>query len=204
MADFAKYYPLLLASEGGYVFDPPDPGGETWRGIARACNPRWAGWRLLDAHKAQADWPANCRVYPRNKLATAVLQQDQALAGLVRSFYRAGYWDALGLGERANQGVAGQLCDIGVNSGTGRVGRLARYVLASSFGWPGALDGDLGPRTTTTRWWRPGARSTSTGPGTRPAGLVRVPRSAHLVPDAATRRYLPAWPGRVAAIPFVA
>ena len=47
MADFVNYFPLLLTNEGGYVFDPHDPGGETWRGIARAFNPKWTGWPLL-------------------------------------------------------------------------------------------------------------------------------------------------------------
>lgn len=43
MADFAEYYPHLLANEGSYVFDPHDPGGETWRGISWVFNPQWAG-----------------------------------------------------------------------------------------------------------------------------------------------------------------
>ena len=147
MADFSTYYPLLLANEGGYVFDPHDPGGETWRGIARAFHPGWAGWGRLDAHKAKASWPANCRTYPRNKLATAVLRKDPGLARLVEAFDRAQYWDGLHLSAVANQCIASQLCDLGVHSGTGRVGRLAQHVLASAFDWPGAQDGRLGPLT---------------------------------------------------------
>ncbi|MBD2767270.1 hypothetical protein IC235_05135 [Hymenobacter sp. BT664] len=218
MADFAEYFPHLLANEGGYVFDPHDPGGETWRGIARVFNPDWVGWKRIDAYKAKASWPANCGVYPRNKLATAVLQKDKALAALVQSFYQTQYWDCLRLGEIANQSIASQLCDIGVNSGTGRVGRLAQYVLASSFKWPGKIDGKLGPLTL--------AAINAAPPQAYYNALVAVRRSfyqyraghtdgltsecisflksVNLRPDAAMRRYLPGWLNRITAIPFTA
>lgn len=217
MADFAKYYPLLLANEGGYVFDPHDPGGETWRGVARVFNPHWPGWPLIDAYKARPTWPPDSRVYPRNKLATAVLRKDPKLAPLVRSFYQAQYWDSLHLGSLANQCIASQLCDIGVNSGTGRVGRLAQYVLASAFGWHGAIDGQLGPVTAAAINAVPAqayydalvaARRAfyqyRAGHSVVPPALVRFLQSVHLVPDQAMQRYLPAWLGRVAAIPYAA
>lgn len=218
MADFAKYFPLLLANEGGYVFDPHDPGGETWCGVARAFNPKWAGWPQLDAYKAKANWPTDCSVYPRNKLATAVLQKDQSLAGLVQAFYRAQYWDNLSLSSVASQCVASQLCDIGVNSGTGRVGRVAQYVLASSFGWKGTIDGQLGPISLAAINAAPAqayynalvaARRSfyqyraGHAQGMAP-DLVAFLQSVHLTPDNTMQRYLPAWLGRVAAIPFVA
>lgn len=216
MADFARYFPLLLANEGGYVFDPHDPGGETWRGIARVCNPHWTGWPLVDAHKAHAGWPADCRVYPRNKLATAVLRKDKPLAGLVRSFYQAQYWNCLRLGEVANQAIANQLCDIGVNSGTGRVSRMAQYVLAQSFNWPGALDGCIGPLTLAAINAAPArAYYDALAAARRSFYQYRAGHTAdlapawasffhslHLVPDPAMQRYLPAWLGRTAAIPF--
>lgn len=216
MADFAKYFPLLLANEGGYVFDPHDPGGETWRGIARVFNPQWKGWPTVDAYKARADWPANCRIYPRNKLATAMLKNDKVLAALVQVFYQVQYWDSLHLGSIANQCIASQLCDIGVNSGTGRVGKLAQYVLATSFGWHGVVDGDIGPLTIAAINAAPAqayydalvaARRTfyqyraGHTAGLAP-GLVSFLQSVHLVPDVAMQRYLTAWLGRIAAIPF--
>ena len=217
MADFAAYFPLLLENEGGYVFDPHDPGGETWHGIARVFNPHWAGWPTVDAYKAKADWPANCQVAPRNQLATAILAKDAALAGLVRSFYQAQYWDNLNLGGIAHQGTASQLCDIGVNSGVGRVGHLAQYVLASSFGWHGAIDGQIGPATLAAINAAPAeqyydalvaARRSfyqyRAGHPVTPPALVALLESVHLVPDAAMQRYLPSWLGRVAAIPYTA
>ncbi|MDB5233109.1 MAG: N-acetylmuramidase [Hymenobacter sp.] len=218
MADFKHYYPLLLANEGGYVFDPHDPGGETWRGIARAFNPQWAGWPRLDGYKARASWPADCRLYPRNKLATAILRKDPVLASQVQVFYQNQYWNSLHLSSVANQCVASQLCDIGVNSGTSRVGWLAQYVLASSFGWKGKQDGQLGPITIAAINAAPAqayynglvaARRAfyqyraGHGAGLPPA-LVACLKNVHLTPDAAMQRYLPAWLGRIAAIPFMA
>ena len=218
MADFAKYFPLLVANEGGYVFDPHDPGGETWRGIARVFNPRWRGWALVDAHKAAASWPSDCRVYPRNKLATAILRPDLQLAALVLAFYQAQYWDGLRLGQITNQCIASQLCDIGVNSGTGRVGRLAQYVLRSSFDWPGALSGVLDDATVAAINTTPAQayfealvaarRSFYQYRAGHTLGMtsdcVRFLQSVHLRPDAAMQRYLPVWLQRISAIPFVA
>ncbi len=217
MADFAHYFPLLLTNEGGYVFDPHDPGGETWQGVSRVHNPQWAGWPLVDAHKARPDWPANCQVYPRNKLATAVLEKDAALAALVRAFYQAQYWDSLHLSGIANQCIASQLCDIGVNSGVGRVGRLAQYVLAASFGWHGVIDGQLGPATIAGINAAPAEEYYNAlvaarrafyqyraGHPVAPPALVALLQSVHLVPDAAMQRYLPAWLGRISAIPYAA
>ena len=209
MADFAAYYPLLLASEGGYVFDPHDPGGETWRGVSRAFNPGWPGWPLVDAAKAKATWPVDSRVYPRNKLATAVLQKNKALAGLVQAFYQAQHWDALHLGRLANQSIASQLCDAGVNTGTGRVGRLAQYVLATSFQWAGAQDGQLGPLTVAAINAAPARAYYTALVAVRRAfyqyraghaeslapDLVGFLHSLHVQPDASMRRYLPAWLG---------
>jgi lysozyme family protein len=218
MADFAKYFPLLLANEGGYVNDPHDPGGETWRGVARAYHPNWAGWKLIDNYKSKADWPADCRVFPRNKFATAILQKDKDLAGLVRSFYQGQFWDSLRLGEITNQCIASQLCDIGVNSGTGRVGLLAQYVLANSFDWKGAIDGKIGPQTIAAiNAAHPSAYYDALVAMRRSfyqyraghnqgmaQGLTSFLNSVHLKPDAAMQRYLPSWLNRINAIPFSA
>ena len=40
-----------LETEGYYVNDPSDSGGETYCGIARNSNPKWQGWKIVDKHK---------------------------------------------------------------------------------------------------------------------------------------------------------
>lgn len=40
-----------LETEGYYVNDPSDCGGETYCGIARNTNSKWQGWKIVDAHK---------------------------------------------------------------------------------------------------------------------------------------------------------
>ena len=44
MADFRLAYKKIEAAEGGYVNDPDDKGGETYKGISRKANPDWNGW----------------------------------------------------------------------------------------------------------------------------------------------------------------
>ena len=48
MADFNKAYKATMGHEGGYVDDPADKGGETYKGIARRYNPGWGGWKQID------------------------------------------------------------------------------------------------------------------------------------------------------------
>jgi len=51
MADFNQALQMVLQNEGGYVNDPNDPGGETYKGIARKMNSNWIGWQLIDLQK---------------------------------------------------------------------------------------------------------------------------------------------------------
>ena len=53
MADFNQALQMVLQNEGGYVNDPNDPGGETYKGIARKMNSNWIGWQLIDLQKKQ-------------------------------------------------------------------------------------------------------------------------------------------------------
>lgn len=46
--NFKLAFNFTMQSEGGYVNDPKDLGGETYRGISRRFNPQWSGWSLID------------------------------------------------------------------------------------------------------------------------------------------------------------
>ena len=58
MAEFDISFQKVLSYEGGYVNDPDDPGGETYKGIARKMNSKWDGWVLVDLLKQKPGFPA--------------------------------------------------------------------------------------------------------------------------------------------------
>ena len=47
MAEFKKAYDKTMGHEGGYVHDPDDAGGETYKGISRRYHPGWEGWKVV-------------------------------------------------------------------------------------------------------------------------------------------------------------
>ena len=51
MANFDIEFDKLIFTEGGYVNDPDDAGGETYLGISRKHNPKWDGWKKIDSFK---------------------------------------------------------------------------------------------------------------------------------------------------------
>jgi hypothetical protein len=182
MADFARFYPRLLANEGGYCHTPGDAGQETWRGVARAFHPQWPGWPLVDAAKRRLGLrsPVPPAGYPAlNK----TLGADNALSDLVRAFYKTEFWDVLRLDEVRNQAVAEQLADHGVNAGPARPARLL-------------YNGLVALRQAFYRY-RAGQASP---PASSPVlGLLTRLR---VRPDASQRPFLAAWLARVAALPF--
>ena len=97
----------LLAHEGGYVNHPSDPGGPTNFGIT-----------LAD--------------YRRYRKSDATAADVRAMkVGDANAIYRAKYWNA----QRCDQlpaGVDYSIFDYGVNSGTGRSGKVLRRVLGLS------------------------------------------------------------------------
>ena len=107
MADFGKAYEKTLAFEGEYAFDPDDPGGETYRGIARRFNPGWEGWKTIDRTKRMAGFPEN-------------LESIGPLQTAVRKFYKQHYWDRFQGDMIASQEIANELFDASVNLGVTR------------------------------------------------------------------------------------
>jgi lysozyme family protein len=118
VADFLTALPRTLDYEGGYTLDPKDPGGETYKGIARNKNPQWSGWPLVDAAKRQD--PAGFR---------SALDQDRGLMQQVKDFYKVNYWDRLAGDHLGDQDLANQLFDCAVNMGVGRSMRQLQRAL---------------------------------------------------------------------------
>jgi len=102
MANFNKAFDITMAHEGGYVNDPDDAGGETYRGISRRFNPTWEGWKIIDECKDKN------KDFPNNELDP-----------LVRSFYKERYWNPF-LGDELDQIISNEMFDTAVNMGIGR------------------------------------------------------------------------------------
>jgi len=109
MPDFNEAFNATMGHEGGYVNDPDDAGGETYRGIARRYHPHWAGWNLIDDTKPNID--------------------NVALDPHVREFYESQYWDVNRLDDCDSQAIANEMFDTGVNMGTGRASRFLQECL---------------------------------------------------------------------------
>ncbi|MEI8115647.1 MAG: glycosyl hydrolase 108 family protein [Bacteroidia bacterium] len=128
MADFNKAYRLILANEGGYVNDPQDPGGETYKGIARKKQPDWIGWIIVDAMKKQPNFPIS-------------LDSNQNLQTEIQRFYKVVFWDKIGGDQINDQEVAHSIFDFAVNSGVSTSIGLAQQVVGAN------CDGVIGPKT---------------------------------------------------------
>lgn len=115
MAEFGEAYKLTSAHEGGYVNDPVDRGGETYRGIARVHHPDWSGWARIDDQRRKADFPRR-------------LGRDRALQQSVHRFYKRVYWDRFLGDELPDQALANELYDTAVNMG---VRRAVRFLQSS-------------------------------------------------------------------------
>lgn len=107
MSDFTPAFAVTLGHEGGYVDDPNDAGGETYRGISRVYHSDWAGWTVIDAAKGAANFPKS-------------LDSNQALNEAVASFYKQQYWNRFMGDAIADQGIAQEMFDTSVNMGVQR------------------------------------------------------------------------------------
>ena len=105
---------FVLASEGGYVDHPKDPGGATNMGITFAVLQAWRKKKITKAD-------------------VKALTKDEALA-----IYKANYWDVMQC-SRLPLGLDYMVMDYGVNSGPGRsIKDLQRVVGAGDDGVIGA------------------------------------------------------------------
>jgi len=126
MADFTQAFQLMIAHEGGYGNDPDDPGGETYKGVARKIFSKWDGWTKVDILKRQSGFPAN-------------LDKDPELQQNVSDFYRVTFWDKMNGDQITNQDVASSVFDFGVNAGISTSASLAQMVVGAK------SDGVIGP-----------------------------------------------------------
>lgn len=145
MADFAVAYAPLRQYEGGYSNNPADRGGETYAGIARNFFPGWSGWSVIDRWKRSV----GTRTSALNKALSTVPELRQ----MVEDWYRAEWWDRLGL-TTLPQTLANEILEQAVNLGKGGAGKKVQTV-CNAFNFKGGsplfsdlkVDGAIGPKT---------------------------------------------------------
>ena len=108
-----------------------DTGGETIAGMARAKNPEWPGWVIVDQRKNEPDFPRNLNLdLPRNA----------ELRRLLGERYLGNYWNLFRCGE-IPPGLDFAMFDAAVQHLPGTaVGLIQRAVRVPA-------DGKLGPET---------------------------------------------------------
>lgn len=121
MGDFNKAYEKTMAHEGGYVNNPNDTGGETYKGVARKHHPTWGGWKHIDAIKV--------KVGTSSTAINTEAAKNSELQQQVRDLYKKQYWDVNKLDSIANQLICEELFDTGVNMGTGVAAKFLREAL---------------------------------------------------------------------------
>lgn len=120
MADFDKFYKKLSVAEGGYVNDPDDAGGETYRGISRRANPGWIGWKTIDQIKKE---------HPNDYKSRLNSDNNAVLDKMAKTFYKDAYWDIFDCDDYNSQRVATQIADTAVNCGQSAAIKIAQRVL---------------------------------------------------------------------------
>ena len=128
MAEYKSAFNKTIGSEGGYVNDPSDPGGETYKGVARKINSKWDGWQTIDILKRQNGFPAN-------------LDKDTDLQNAINDFYRVNFWDRIKGDHISNQDIAESIFDFAVNAGVATSASLAQMVVEVT------PDGVIGPNS---------------------------------------------------------
>lgn len=123
--------PCTLVHEGGYVNDPDDRGGETYRGISRRSNPKWRGWELLERYQP---------------LRRGDVINDPGLKEALREIYWDKYFIANKF-DQFNDDCKALVCfDFAVNGGY-KVSTLQRVLNCPAFGNNLVVDGVVGPKT---------------------------------------------------------
>ena len=121
MANFNKAIVKILKKEGGYVNDPVDKGGETYKGISRKYHSKNYMWVLIDRLKDECGGV--------NSKFKAKLNLSEQIDAEVKKIYKTDYWDKFKLDTVPNQKVAEQIFDDAVNRGVGAACKLCCSLL---------------------------------------------------------------------------
>ena len=138
-SSYKRAFQLIIEGvEGNYSNDKDDPGGETYKGIARNMNANFEGWKIIDSYKGKKSFPK-------------ILEGDQTLQKMVLDFYKKKYWDVF-MGDKLGEETAIEMFDQSVNLGTGRaiehIQRSLNMLNAQQKFYPDVIvDGVMGIKT---------------------------------------------------------
>ena len=133
---FARAMIEVRRSEGGYVNDPDDTGGETYCGVSRKFFPKWEGWFWVDSKKKIL-----------GKLKTNYKIKGPAMIKALDSFYYKYFWKPLKCDKINNPIIAEHLFDCGINLGKKSAVRFFQETMNKHFGDCLTVDGLIGPFT---------------------------------------------------------
>ena len=129
MAEFKTAFQKMQNHEGGYVNDPNDQGGETYKGISRAKHKNWSGWEMVDKYKNKSGFPAT-------------LDKDVDLLKDVEIFYWTNFWLPIQAYKIQNQTTADSIFDFAINAGIITSVQLAQSLMGDIH-----VDGIIGVQT---------------------------------------------------------
>lgn len=105
--NFDSAFSHVMQSEGGYVNDPKDPGGETNLGVTKAAWSAYIGRPVADGEMA-------------------ALTKD-----VVKPFYKKMYWDKMH-GDELPKGLDYLAFDFAVNAGTGQAAKFIQRAVGAT------------------------------------------------------------------------
>nr|DAT90290.1 MAG TPA: Lysozyme [Caudoviricetes sp.] len=123
---------MILENEGGYVDDPLDSGGRTYKGISEANFPNWKGWKIIDKHEP---------------LKRGEFIKDEDLDEEIFDFYLIHFYYKLKLDQIHNLYISAHLLDHGVNAGISNGVKCLQRALNKILPIDIVADGKLGPIT---------------------------------------------------------
>ena len=119
MANFDISFEKLILTEGGYVNDPNDKGGETYLGISRVHHPDSLIWPLID----------NIKEIYGTKNINNKLKTNEIITSEIKSIYKKDYWDKFKLDDVEVQKIAHEIFDDAVNRGVEAATKTLKLVL---------------------------------------------------------------------------
>lgn len=127
-----KLITSTLRYEGGYVLDPADNGGETYRGISRKFHPSWSGWTIVDQNKP---------------LKTNQIISSTSLENMVKDFYYKNFYLKMSIQNINNIVLAAHTFDHGVNAGIKNGIKVLQKAINTVTKANIAVDGVIGQQT---------------------------------------------------------